>query len=99
MSDVEKRIRVVVVSPGDVARERAVAQTVVDELNRGVAAARGCWLSLWRWEIDARPGMHLHGPQGLIDEQMQIQDAAIVVGVFLEALRHAHRRRGLGNRA
>jgi hypothetical protein len=78
----EERIRVVVVSPGDVARERVVAQTVVDELNRTVAADRGYWLSLWRWEIDARPGMHLQGPQGLIDELMHIQDADIVVGVF-----------------
>jgi hypothetical protein len=78
----EERIRVVVVSPGDVARERVVAQTVVDELNRTVAADRGCWLSLWRWEIDARPGMHLQGPQGLIDELMHIQDADVVVGVF-----------------
>jgi hypothetical protein len=43
-------VRVVVVSPGDVAPERAAAQTVVDELNRGVAADRGCRLSLWRWE-------------------------------------------------
>lgn len=76
------RIRVVLVSPGDVANERAALNTVVDELNRGVAADRGCWLSLWRWETDARPGMHLQGPQGLIDELMQIQDADVVVGVF-----------------
>jgi len=82
MGKAEKRIRVVVVSPGDVARERAVAQTVVDELNRGVAGDRSCRLSLWRWEIDARPGMHLEGPQGLIDELMEIRDADVVVGVF-----------------
>lgn len=82
MGRAEEQIRVVVVSPGDVARERAVAQTVVDELNRGVASNRGCRLSLWRWEVDARPGMHLEGPQGLIDERMQIQDADIVVGLF-----------------
>jgi Tetratricopeptide repeat/NB-ARC domain len=75
-------VRVVVVSPADVALERAVAQTVVDELNRGVAADRGCRLSLWRWEIDARPGMHLEGPQGLIDELMELQNADVVVGVF-----------------
>jgi len=78
----EEHIRVVVVSPGDVARERGVAQMVVDELNRGVAADRGCRLSLWRWEMEARPGLHLEGPQGLIDELMEIQDADVVVGVF-----------------
>jgi hypothetical protein len=82
MSTAEEHIRVVVVSPGDVARERVVAQSVVDELNRGVVRDRECRLSLWRWEIDARPGMHLEGPQGVIDELMQIQDADIVVGVF-----------------
>src|ERR1700704_2520601 len=75
-------VRVVVVSPADVAEERAVAQLVVDELNRGVAADRGCRLSLWRWEIDARPGVHLEGPQGLIDELMEIRDADAVVAVF-----------------
>jgi hypothetical protein len=82
MGEDVRQIHVVVVSPGDVARERDVAQTVVDELNRGVARDRGCRLSLWRWEIDARPGMHLEGPQGLIDELMEIQDADVVVGVF-----------------
>jgi len=60
----EEHIRMVVVSPGDVARERVVAQAVVDELNRGVAADRGCRLSLWRWEVDARPGMHLRARRG-----------------------------------
>src|SRR5918997_2388529 len=75
-------IRVVLVSPGDVARERAVAQAVGGELNRGVAGDRGCQLLLWRWETDARPGMHLEGPQGLVDELMDIQDADVVVGVF-----------------
>jgi hypothetical protein len=75
-------LRVVLVSPGDVADERVVARSVVDELNRTVAADRGCRLSLWRWETDARPGVHLEGPQGLIDELMDIQDADVVVGVF-----------------
>jgi tetratricopeptide (TPR) repeat protein len=75
-------VRVVVVSPGDVGKERAVAQTVVDELNRGVAADRGCRLSLWRWETDARSGLHLEGPQGLIDDVMDVGSADVVVGVF-----------------
>ena len=82
MVSVERHLRVVLVSPGDVARERAAAQAVVDELNRGEAGDRGCRLSLWRWETDAWPGLHLEGPQGQIDEQMQIEDADLVVGVF-----------------
>lgn len=82
MQGIEQRVQVVLVSPSDVADERGVVQAVVDELNRGIAADRGCRLSLWRWEADARPGVHPEGPQGLIDELMDIQHADLVVGVF-----------------
>ncbi len=75
-------MRVVVVSPGDVVAERKAVVRVVDELNRRVAADKGCRLSVWRWETDARPGLHLEGPQGLIDERMHIADADLVVGIF-----------------
>jgi hypothetical protein len=77
------RVRVVLVSPGDVAKERELVQSVLDELNRTIAAGR---LSLWRWETDARPGLHLQGPQGLIDELMDIGEADLVVGVFWKRL-------------
>ena len=55
---------------------------MVDELNHRVARSHGCQLSLWRWETDARSGMHIAGPQGLIDERMQIGDADIAIGIF-----------------
>ena len=82
MSERVQRVRVVLVSPGDVAKERASAQLVVDELNRTVAADRGLVLSLWRWETDAYPAMHLDGPQGVIDDFMDIAQADLVIGVF-----------------
>ena len=63
-------VRVVVVSPGDVAAEREAVVSVVEELNRRVAPDNGDQLTVWRWETDARPGPHLEGPQGLIDERM-----------------------------
>jgi tetratricopeptide (TPR) repeat protein len=75
------KIRVIVVSPGDVTAERDAVALVVDELSRRVAS-RGLELSLWRWETDARAGLHLEGPQGLIDERMDIPEADIVVGIF-----------------
>jgi hypothetical protein len=75
-------IRVVVVSPGDVQAERDRLEAVVAELNDGVARERGCGLSLWRWETDAHPGLHVEGPQGLIDDAMRIEDADVVVGIF-----------------
>jgi hypothetical protein len=77
--DTGKRIRVVLVSPGDVAKERAAAERVINELNHGVAEHR---LVLWRWESDARPGLHPQGAQGLIEHLMDIQSADLVIGVF-----------------
>ena len=80
--DLARVVRVVAVSPSDVQAERDRLEAVVDELNRGVAQERGCLLSLWRWETDAHPGFHVQGPQGLIDQAMDIEDADVVVGVF-----------------
>jgi hypothetical protein len=75
-------VRVVVVSPGDVQRERNLLQRVVNDLNDGVAQLLGCRLSLWRWETDAHSGLHLEGPQGQIDEAMRIEQADVVIGIF-----------------
>jgi tetratricopeptide (TPR) repeat protein len=75
-------VRVVAVSPGDVMVERERLEKVVDELNRRLAPAHGCLLSLWRWETDAHPGLHLEGPQGLIDVAVRIEDADVVIGIF-----------------
>jgi hypothetical protein len=75
-------MRVVVLSPGDVAEERNTVALVVEELNRRVARSHSCLLSLWRWETDARSGMHIAGPQGLIDERMEIGDSDIAIGIF-----------------
>jgi tetratricopeptide (TPR) repeat protein len=81
-SELARMVGVVAVSPGDVQAERDRLAVVVDELNAGVARERGCRLSLWRWESDAHPGLHVEGPQGLIDEAMRIEDADLVVCIF-----------------
>jgi hypothetical protein len=39
-------LRVVAVSPGDLTDERDALRAVIDELNRDIAPARGCRLSL-----------------------------------------------------
>lgn len=82
----QRVVRVVVVSPGDVAAERKRIATVVDELNRTLASELGILLRLWRWETDAGPGLHLLGPQGVIDEAMAIEKADVVVGIFWNRL-------------
>jgi hypothetical protein len=79
-------IRVIVVSPGDVAAERKRLAMVVEELNRGLAPALGVEITLWRWETDASPGLHLRGPQGLIDDEMWLEHADFVIGIFWNRL-------------
>jgi hypothetical protein len=44
--------------------ERDRLELVADELNDGVAQECGCRLSLWRWETDAHPGLHVEGRRG-----------------------------------
>ncbi len=56
--------------------------SVIDEVNRGVAADRGLRLELSRWETDAHPGFHLDGPQGLIDPILNITDCDLLIGIF-----------------
>ena len=59
---------------------------VVEELNRGLAPEIGFEVKLWRWETDASPGLHLRGPQGLIDDEMELEHADVVIGVFWNRL-------------
>ncbi|HEX5731603.1 MAG TPA: COR domain-containing protein [Blastocatellia bacterium] len=75
-------LRIVVASPGDVQQERDVLPSVIDEVNRIVAADRGLHLELSRWETDTHPGFHLEGPQGLIDPILKITDCDLLIGIF-----------------
>src|SRR4029434_1848115 len=72
-------LRIVVASPGDVQAERDALPAVLDELNRGIAAAHGLRLELGRWETDAYPGFHPPGPQGLIEPIMSIGDCDVLL--------------------
>jgi small GTP-binding protein len=75
-------LRVVVASPGDVQPERDVLPSVIEEVNRIVAADHGLHLELSRWETDTHPGFHAEGPQGLIDPVLKIADCDLLVGIF-----------------
>jgi len=72
----------VVASPGDIQAERDALATVVEELNRGIAADRGLRLELGRWETEAYPGFHPEGPQGLIDLILKIEGCDVLIGIF-----------------
>jgi len=77
-----RMLRLVVASPGDVQPERDALPSVIEEINRGVAADRGLHLVLSRWETDSYPGFHADGPQGLIDPILNIADCDLLIGIF-----------------
>ncbi|HEX4772660.1 MAG TPA: SpoIIE family protein phosphatase [Bryobacteraceae bacterium] len=82
MNQLVRILRLVVASPGDVAAERRIVPTVVDELNKSVCADRGLRIETIRWETDAFPGFHPEGPQGLIDGILRLDACDILVGIF-----------------
>jgi tetratricopeptide (TPR) repeat protein len=77
-----KIVRVVVASPSDVAAEREAVVRAAEEVNRNVAENRGMHLRVYRWETDARPGLHAKGPQGIIDPILRIEDCDLLIGIF-----------------
>lgn len=78
----QRILRLVVASPADVQPERDVLPSVIEEVNRNVAADRGLVLDLSRWETDAHPGFHAEGPQGLIDPILKITECDLLIGIF-----------------
>jgi len=76
------KLRLVLASPGDVTRERAIVKKVVGEINRGVAADRQLDIQVVAWETDTYPGFHDDGAQGVIDPLLRIEDCDLLVGIF-----------------
>ncbi len=65
----ETVLQVFVASPGDVAEEREVLESVVAELNRTWSKSLGLRLELLRWETSTRPGIGSE-PQAVINSQI-----------------------------
>lgn len=76
------RLRLLIVSPGDVPDERDAVAEAVREINDGIAHVLALHIEVGRWETDTYPGFHVDGPQGLVDELLRIEDSDIVVGIF-----------------
>jgi hypothetical protein len=77
-----KHLKVVVASPNDVQEERDSLQEILEDINQQIAIFFGLYLDLVRYEDDAFPGFHKYGPQGLIDEILQIKDCDVFIGIF-----------------
>jgi NACHT domain len=76
-------VRLVIASPSDLRPERELlAETIIPDLNKTVARAKGIVLEDYRWETDTTPGFHPQGWQGKIDQQLRITDAHFLVVMF-----------------
>jgi hypothetical protein len=75
-------LNLVVASPGDVKPERKAMEEIVADLNRIIIPQFDLELRLLRWETDTWPAFHPEGPQGQVDEALQIDDCDIMVGIF-----------------
>jgi len=73
-------LRVMIASPGDVQKERAVVREVVSEWNSTNGAHRNLMLLATGWETDVAPEMG-DAPQSIIDKRI-LKDADLVVGMF-----------------
>ncbi|KAA0227845.1 NACHT domain-containing protein [candidate division KSB1 bacterium] len=78
----KRTLRIVLSSPSDVADECRVMESVIAELNRGVAHERKVTLELTHWQTDTYPGFHPEGPQGVIDPILKIEDCDILLAIF-----------------
>jgi hypothetical protein len=73
-------LRVMIASPGDVQKERAVVREVVSEWNSTNGAHRNVLLLAMGWETDVAPEMG-DAPQSIIDKRI-LKDADLLVGMF-----------------
>jgi hypothetical protein len=73
-------LRVMIASPGDVQKERAVVREVVSEWNSTNGAHRNVMLLATGWETDVAPEMG-DAPQRIIDKRI-LEDADLLVGMF-----------------
>jgi hypothetical protein len=72
--------RVMLASPSDVGRERAIAREVLAEWNAAHAERRGLVILPLGWEVDVAPEMG-DAPQNIIDKRI-LNEADLVIGIF-----------------
>lgn len=75
-------LRVFVASPGDVAEERRAIDPIVAEINQTIARRLKVVLDVIMWETDTYPGLSSGGPQAVIEEQIDLDNTDLVIGIF-----------------
>lgn len=73
--------KVVIASPSDVVSERKTTLEAIKIVNE-IFKERTAFLEPYMWETDAEPSFHPKGPQGIIDEALNIENSDIFIGIF-----------------
>jgi hypothetical protein len=73
-------VTVVIVSPGDVAEERTIAEAAIHRL-KGTAAKRGLVVEVRKWE-DVRGGYFPGGVQARIQQELKIENCDLLIAIF-----------------
>ena len=75
--------RLTVVSPSDVAAEKACIHGIVLELNRQLEKSKTpAQIRVYEFESDVPAGLHKDGPQGLADKYLPLEECDYVIGIF-----------------
>lgn len=82
MTNTLRHLRLVIASPSDVDKERDSVEQSVNKLNRMIFNHKGFHLDVSRWETDSAPNFHILGPQGRIDEELDVASSDFIVGLF-----------------
>jgi len=73
--------KVVIASPSDVVSERETTLEAINIINESFKKSTA-FLEPYMWETDADPSFHPKGPQGIIDEALNIENSDIFIGIF-----------------
>lgn len=81
-----KEYGVFIASPSDVAPERDIIEKIIEEFNDQVGRRNGGIFKLLRWENDVIPYFFDKEAQDGVEEQINIKDCAVFIGVFWKRL-------------
>ena len=79
-------VRIFIASPSDVETERNHVADVAAGLNRNMAAERDVRFDVVGYNTDVRPRVDERGVQGVIDEDLPLEQFHIVVGILWKRL-------------
>lgn len=75
-------LRIVLVSPSDVAEERNAVARTIHEMSDVFVRDKNVGCELVRWETHVYPQAHPNGPQIPIDKALNVKDCDLLIGIF-----------------